>query len=502
MTTALKEVFARFGVDFDRGPLVTGNAAVDAMVGNLRELGNVVAGAAIVTGIANFVDGVRTAGTEVDRTSRALGLSRRELQEWRMLAGRAGIAAEQLTPALQTLRRNASAASIAGGQMGRDFRAVGVHVREGRRDLLDTGDLLLRTLEGLAEIRDPTTRAATAMRLLGEQGARLGPLLENGAEGVRAARAEIQALGGGLSDEAIEASARLTQATQELDYVMLGLRGRIALFVLPALRLLSEMGTDLAAGLNNLAGRTRVLESLFVVLGVSAAAAGARTVAAWVAAAAPFVALTGAVLLAALVFDDLWSAINGGDSVIADAIAGIEEYAATGEGAASFLANAFGAVIDVLTSIVQLTAQATAGIVGLVGFVAEAAGADEFAAAAFETATTLGEFGERDLATESDGSAESDAIAARVAERRASSTFGGMFLPDSTERFLASQDVRNGTLPAGFASGGGGTVIRIDTINANGLDEAAATRVVERAVSSALASENDDTLDALGGGGA
>jgi hypothetical protein len=503
VSTALKEVFARFGVEFDRGPLVTGNAAVDAMVGNLQALGSVVAGAALVTGVANFVDEVRQAGTEIDRTSRALGLNARELQVWRGVAAQAGVTAEQLTPAIQSLRRNASAAAIAGGQMGTDFRRLGINVREGHRDLIDTPELLQRVLEGLAEVEDPTTRAAMAMRLMGESGARMGPLLENGAEGVRAMYAEVERLGV-LDDEVIEASADLTREQGRLSQAFLALRGRMALLLLPAFTAVTNGVVALVSGFRSLAARTRLLETSFVVLGTLATAAAARTVTAWVAAAAPFVALGAAVLGLILIVEDLWSAINGGDSVIADALSSIEEYAAVGTGAGQTMAIAWEALLAILTSIVQVTAQATAGLVGLVGLVAEAAGADDFAAGAFETATALGEFGERDLATESDGSAEGDAIAARVRANRADRTGmlpGASFLaPDLAERYRAAADVRSGSLPAGFASGGGGTVVRIDTINANGLDEAAATRVVERAVSRAMATENDDTLDALAGG--
>lgn len=495
--SALREVFARFGVDFNAGPLVTGNAAVDAMVGNLQALGNVVAGAAIVTGIASFVDQVRATGTELDRTSRALGLNATQLQIWRGVAGQAGVTAEQLTPAIQSLRRNASAAAIAGGQMARDFRMLGVTVREtSRRDLIDTPELLQRTLEGLAEIRDPTTRAAVSMRLLGESGARLGPILEGGAEGVRSMYREIEALGV-LDEDVIEASSDLTREQARLDQAFLALRGRLALYVLPAFSAVTGFVVRLTSGFRGLAQRTRLLESGFAVLGTLAVAAATRTVVAWLAAAAPIIALTAAVGGLILIVDDLWSAVNGGDSVIADALAGIETYATEGEGFLVGLAQAWSTILDLITSVVQVTAQAAAGFTGLFGMAAEAVGADGVAGAAYEAATNLGEFGERDLALESDGTAVGDRAAARVRAYREAHPIASAFTSDGIERFNA---LRDSAIVEERLAAKAGTTVNIARIDVSGMDEAAATRVATTAVERALASERENTLDTLGGG--
>jgi len=498
--SALREVFARFGVDFDASALVRGNAAVDTSVAGLQSLGSVIAGSAVVLGISNFIEETRAMGDQLGHAAVSLGLTTAALQEWQGVAGSAGVSAEQLTPAIQAMRRNASAAALAGGQMGRDFRTLGVTLRGTNGELLPTNDLIRGVFEGLAEVADPTERAAIAMRLLGESGARLGPVFTEGAAGVEAQLAAIRELGGGMSDEAIEASLALTWQQQRLSTSMLSLRSRIAVWLLPAVSRLTDVTSGLVQGFLRLDARTQILKVGLATLGAVAVLAGVRTAASWVAAALPFIAIGVALAALVLIVQDIWVSFQGGESVIANAIDRFESFTALGadDGPLGIMALGLHAILDLLTSIVQVAAQVGAGLTGLFGFAAEAAGFDDAAMGAYRTAVAMGDFGERDLALENDGSAAGELISARVAENRSHDANRGMITPDAFERVMATRELRASGALGGLSSTGGIVVNAV--INANGLDEAAAARVARTEIGRAVSSANEETLDAVGGG--
>jgi hypothetical protein len=331
--SALREIFARFGVDFATDGLEKGNSAVGSLTGRLQELGNVLMGGAAVVALRSFVQDIAHTGDELHNASIALGLNTDRLQEWRAAAGQAGVASEQLTPAIQAVRRNADAARIAGGQMARDFRALGVRIRGEHGGLRQTDEILRDMADGFQNMPDPTRRAAIAMRLMGEQGARLLPILEQGSEGVDASAEAFRELGGGMSEDAIEAAREYTAQVRAMDAAFTGIKSRIAVYLLPFLTRLLDGITALEAGFSRASDKGRLLEATALAVGVAAAAAGARTAAGWVAAAAPFVVLGALIFGTILLVEDLMIGLEGGKSTLAEWGDGFEEWAASATGA-------------------------------------------------------------------------------------------------------------------------------------------------------------------------
>lgn len=470
---ALREVFARFGVDFDTSAVTAGNSAVGGLESALRGLGTVIQGAAIVRGIQFFTSDIAAMGDALGHTATALGLSTQELQEWRMAAAGAGVSAEQLTPAINALRRNAEAASHGAGPAVRDFYRLGISLRDSSGNLRSTNDLLAATVEGLSGIDDPTRRAGMAMRLLGEGGARLGPLLEGGAEGVAAAREELERLGGGLSDETIDATHDFAAETLALDTAITGLRGRIALFFLPIMSALNRAMATITGAFSRLADHSRLLEASIAVLGTAMVASGGSAALAWIAAALPFIVLGLLVAGLILVIDDLWTGLAGGQSVLLD------------------LGLAFEAWSD---SVVDGPLRAVADAIDLI-----------FGGIRSATATVLdaaGDLtGDRSLNRDAEGlrsegvGAALDAIGARSRATPAAALSGASPALDSVVSGLGS----GSRGPAGPVSID--RSVRIDRIDTSGLTPAAAEQMITRAIDRASASDSDALADDLTLGG-
>lgn len=231
------------------------------------------------------------------------------------------------------------------------------------------------------------------------------------------------------------------------------------------------------------------METVIAALGATAAVAGARTAASWAAAAAPFVGLAVVVGAAILVFEDLWVAVEGGESVIGDVAEAFEAWGLDNSTDGSVMGGVIRAweyLKGVITSTVQL--------------IGEAVGLDPLG----DAAASVGQ----------EGTPEAVLAQRLVTQRRAQLGAAENLIPDTTERFLALADARRqletGQVnPASLAPRLSRIEaqrqvlqeIRIGRIDTTGLTPDQAIRVVETAVQRAMAGQTDETLDALDQGG-
>jgi hypothetical protein len=315
---ALRELFARFGVQFDTGALNKGNSAVSNMTGNLRNLGAALAGIAVVGGIRSLVEDVRQMGDELDKTSIQLGISTRELQEWRFAAGLAGVDGAAFAQSLALLQRNASEAAEGTGEQADAFRKLGINVRDADGNLKEGSALLEETGLAIGALENPTERVALSLELMGRSGRRLLPLFTDGAEGLAAARAELAELGGGLSQDAIDQTVMLTDEQLRFETAVTSLKGRLALALLPTLNRVTQFFTRLSAGFADLTEGTHFAEIAMSALGAAALILAVKMLAGFAIPIAIFLTLAFIIGFVIIVVDDLITLFEGGRSVIGE----------------------------------------------------------------------------------------------------------------------------------------------------------------------------------------
>lgn len=312
--TALREVFARFGVQFDSDELKKGDDATKGAIDRLRELGGVLAGGMVVQGIRTFAATSAAIGDELDKTSQVLGIGSTQLQAYRAAAEHAGVGADQLNNAFKTLARTATDAANRGG-MREVFARIGVSATDAAEHVRPLTDLLPDIAANLNKLETPAERSAFLMQVMGESAGRLGPLFENGAEGLNEALGALEALGGGASEDFIAASARLTDAYADQDTALLSLRSRIGVLLLPVIERLVTAGTKLLTTFMDMTDGTHVLETAMGLLGAAATVAGLKIVSTFSKALLTFGSVAVGVGLLILLVDDLWTHFEGGRSV-------------------------------------------------------------------------------------------------------------------------------------------------------------------------------------------
>jgi hypothetical protein len=316
----LRELLARFGVDFDDGDLKKGSQAIEGVIDKLKGLATVAGAIAFGRQVVAMVNQVRTMGDELDKTSIQLGISTEDLQKWRFAAGLAGVDGAAFAQSLGLLQKNAFEASRGSAQMADSFRRLGVEVRNTDGSLKDGDTLLEEVGVGLNNLEDDSEKVALSLTLMGRSGRRLLPLFKDGAEGIRIAREEFAELGGGLSQDVIDKSVQLTDDMARLDTALLGVKSTIALSVLPTIIRFVQGLIEIGRKTNELIRGTNIFKSAFLVLTSAVVAAALKMTIALAPLILKFALVAAGIAVVILVVDDLITLFDGGQSVIGEFI--------------------------------------------------------------------------------------------------------------------------------------------------------------------------------------
>lgn len=157
---------------------------------------------------------VAESSVEIDRLSKRLGITRREVQELGGVASGTPKALEKLQEGLGELAlRGSGPAKESLGALGLELTDL-----EGQAP----ADQLRILADALRDLPSDAERTKVALELLGEEGAALLPDLSKGSEGVDAMIDRTRELGVILSDQDIDAGKDYARSMKELDAIWAG----------------------------------------------------------------------------------------------------------------------------------------------------------------------------------------------------------------------------------------------------------------------------------------
>lgn len=351
MATALREILAKFGFEVDSSKLDKAKKDTDSLVKTFKKVASVFAGAAIVSGVKAFVNEMVDAATQIQRTSQQLGLGAHELQRWQTAADMAGVDVESLATGIKFLQKNASEAAEKGGDAAAVFKKLGVTVKDASGNVRPTGELLRDTGLAIGAIQNPAQRTAEVLKVFGRQGLSLIPMFNKGAEGLDELLGELDRLGGGISDDAINKLLATRKAGKQLDVAILSLKSAISVKLVPAVTALTNFGTRIVQFFTKAEKGSEILKGAFIALTAAIIAGNAQILWSTLATAGKFILawlpVIAIIVLAALAIDDFLTFMKGGKSVIGDffeAILGAETMARVRSGGEG-LGHAFGMAI-------------------------------------------------------------------------------------------------------------------------------------------------------------
>lgn len=315
----LREVLARFGIEFD-------GAALQAAVGGLQNLALAAAAAAValtvglLVALRDLTVEMAEFGDETAKTARQLGISADELLRWRFAAERSGVEAQSLTNGLRRLQRNIVDAGEGVDTAVRAFRDLGVEFRDGEGNFREIEDILPDIADGFAALESDTQRSARAQQLFGRSGAELLPFFEGGSEGLQELSDRFDELTGGGFGNFFENAEAAQDSMADFELASTAVRAALATELLPVLTATVTAVADMVGFINNATQGTRPFRAILILLataiGSVAAIIGIVLFPVFLQLLPFFVIWAAAIAAVVFIVDELLTLFEGGDSLI------------------------------------------------------------------------------------------------------------------------------------------------------------------------------------------
>lgn len=196
---------------------------VGALITKLGVLGAVGGGIA-----ARLVNRWASAGDEIAKTARKLGVSMETLQELRFAGSREGLETSVLDKGIEALRRSMGQAALGSGGGAAAFNTLGVSVLDAEGRVRSFESVFDELAAKLSKLDDSSLSNTLASMLFGGSGTEMMKLLSQGTEAIAAHRAEAHRLGLVMSKEAITTAERFVEVLKDLLATLTGLRNALA----------------------------------------------------------------------------------------------------------------------------------------------------------------------------------------------------------------------------------------------------------------------------------
>ena len=198
-----------------------------ALVSKLIAIGPaaVLAGGALG---ATLVRNVANAADELAKLSAKTGVAVEDLSRLQYAADLSGVSNEQLSGALSKLSKSMADASIGGGEAAGAFDAMGISVKNADGTLKSQLAILQEVADKFQGYTDGASKSALAMRIFGEAGTNLVPLLNGGASGIKAMADESDRLGNTLKTSTAIAAEQFNDNLTRLSISLGGVGRQIA----------------------------------------------------------------------------------------------------------------------------------------------------------------------------------------------------------------------------------------------------------------------------------
>ncbi len=167
---------------------------------------------------------------EIDDMAQRTGVTAEEFQKYAYAAKLSGMETATLESAMIKAQKSFADASTGGKAASDAFSRLGLDITN-----MTSDGAFDAAIMALADIEDTTTRNAIANDIFGKSYAELAPMLNSGAEGIKALKDEAVALGGVMSNESVAAGAEFGDMLDKTKTTMNGVTNELGIMLLPML---------------------------------------------------------------------------------------------------------------------------------------------------------------------------------------------------------------------------------------------------------------------------
>lgn len=206
-------------------------------LGLLRDYWKQIAALGIGAMIKGQLDSVRDQAVGLKQASVELGVTTRGFQALHFAAEQSTVPISAVDSALGSLQDTIRGAAMGNSDQMQSLGFLGLNGRALSK--MDAPGRFAAVADALNKIGDPTRRAGVAMRVFGGSAQQMLPLLAKGSDGIQELTNQFADLGGGLSDDQIDALVEWDHALSRTGVSLTRFRGLLAQTVLPVLKVIS-----------------------------------------------------------------------------------------------------------------------------------------------------------------------------------------------------------------------------------------------------------------------
>lgn len=333
--SALREIIAKFGIQFDDAELKKGLETVKGGVKALTGFAGALGIGLSLGALKDFIVGVTEQNVALEKQARYLRVGMEELQRWQQAAQIAGASSEALNGALEQMRMRSRKPTEA----------------------------LMKVADRVSAIKDPTRRAMLGTAMLGNSYRELEPLLEKGSKGIKALISESEDLAVVVGKDSVIAAKENKASLARLSIVWNGLATQLASVLLPVVARLTKALVPVFVWFKNITKHTHLFRAAAMLLGGGGLFALVRrfgSLGGALKAAMPFLRMfgkqlfttaiaAGKVILPLLILEDFLVFLSGGKSAFGEILD-----KAFGKGTAEKVRNAVNGIISKFNEFIEL----------------------------------------------------------------------------------------------------------------------------------------------------
>lgn len=273
-------------------------------------------------------------GSATNTTANRLGVAVGELEAFQFAANMAGVGSQEAAAALGNLSKNMGEALDGTQAQVEMFQALHVALKDADGNVRTLGDVLPEVADAFVGMSSDQERSAKAMQLFGKQGAALVPLLRDGSKGLAEVREEFERLGGGMGEDFAKDANATGDEIDKMRFAWKMWKTQIAGEVLPVVKWLAQRFQSLTGNLRKITRETNLAKEVWAAFGISATLATGKAVGTWAKlmkivprdagfwktalGLGQWALVAGAAVLFGLVLEDIYTAMNGGESITKD----------------------------------------------------------------------------------------------------------------------------------------------------------------------------------------
>lgn len=203
---------------------------LDLLVDGIKKVAGAMKDA--ITESAKFADDINT-------LSVTTGISTDTLQEWQYMQGLTDVSLDTMTGSLTKLTKNMLSAKDGTGTAAESFEALGISVTDSNGELRDNETVFYEIIDALGQMSNETERDATSMTIFGKSAQDLNPIIELGADGMKAFADEAHDMGYVLDSDALSSLGGVQDSMDRLTATSDSLKNQLGLALAPTIENLS-----------------------------------------------------------------------------------------------------------------------------------------------------------------------------------------------------------------------------------------------------------------------